>query len=194
MIKIPVCFQVSPEHRTEFEPFLVRNGRPITSACFKEITWNAEQITVLEFLPSKYDEVGNPGAGDWNTFFYGNYKTINAIRKSVNIECSDNLYPLRLLFERIRDVQGSTAFAGCYKLIRLFDYRGYENPSSDLVQRVTVRDGSIYLSPSTGITMREGRMVCQNDGSFLPQPAENARDYCEPFTITFTESIQRYAY
>ena len=194
MIKIPVCFQVSPEHRAEFEPFLMRNNRPLTSAQFKTMVWDQEEITILEFLPSKYEENVTPGAGDWNTFFYGNYKTINAIRKSINIECSDTLYPLRLLFERIRDVQGSTAFAGCYKLIKLFDYRGYENPTPELIQRVTMRQGSIYLSPNTGITMREGKMACQPDGSVEPVPVENARDFCEPFTITFTESIQRYAY
>lgn len=194
MIKIPVSFQVSPEHRAEFEPFLIRNNRPLTSAQFKTMVWDQEEITILEFLPSKYEENVTPGAGDWNTFFYGNYKTISAIRKSVNIECSDNLYPLRLLFERIRDVQGSTAFAGCYKLIKFFDYRGYENPSTDLGVKLTVRYGSIYLSPSTGITAREGRMKCNEDGTVTPEPLLNGRDFCEPFTITFTESIQRYAY
>lgn len=194
MIKVPVSFQVSEEHRAEFEPFLLRNGAPLTSAKFKTLEWDGSEVTALEFLPSKYEEVVNPGAGDWNTFFYGNYKSINAVRKSINIECSDTLYPLRLLFERIRDVQGSTAFAGCYKLIRLFDFRGYENPSTDLSQRVTVRHGSIYLSPSTGIIMREGKHICQDNGTAEPQPIENARDFCDPFTITFTESIQRYAY
>jgi hypothetical protein len=194
MIRLPVCFQVSPEHRAEFEPFLMRNNRPLTSAQFKTLTVAGETITILQFIPTKYDENVEPGAGEWNTFFYGNYKTINAIRKNVTIECSDNLYPLRLLFERIRDVQGSTAFAGCYKLIRLFDYRGYENPSPDLSQRLTVRQGSIYLSPSSGITAREGKMVCMPDGTAEPQPVLNGRDYCDPFTITFTENIQRYAY
>lgn len=194
MIKIPVSFEVSSEHRAEFEPYLMRNGKPLTSARFKTIEWNSQEITVLEFIPSKYEEGGNPSAGEWNTFFYGNYKTINAIRKSINLECSDNLYPLRLLFERIRDVQGSTAFNGCYKLIRLFDYRGYENPSGDLSQRNTVRYGSIYLSPSSGIVAREGKMKCNPDGTATPEPMLNGRDFCDPFTITFTENIQRYAY
>jgi hypothetical protein len=198
MIRLPVYFQVSPEHRAEFEPFLMRNNKPLTSAKFRNILWNdgngEQQITVLEFIPSKYEDGGNPGAGDWNTYFYGNYKSINAIRKSINIECSDNLYPLRLLFERMRDTQGSTAFAGCYKLIRIWDYRGYENPSADLSQRVTLREGSIFLSQNTGIAAREGAMVCLEDGTAEAQPVPNARDYCEPFTITFTESIQRYAY
>lgn len=194
MIKLPICFQVSAEHRAEFEPYIMRNNKPLSSARFKTFTWDSQQVTALEFIPSKYEEGGNPSAGEWNTFFYGNYKTINAIRKNVNIECSENIYQLRLLFERIRDVQGSTAFEGCYKLIKLFDYRGYENPSSDLSQKITVRYGSIYLSPNTGITAREGRMKCNEDGTVTPEPLLNGRDFCEPFTITFTESIQRYAY
>lgn len=122
----------------------------------------------------------------------GTYRSVNLARQSFKIIIRDRRAPLKLLLQKIAQIQASTAASGCHKSIRCWDRVGYEANGFEGLLLEEERWGAIEEiagESSDGFSL-EGVESC--DGQTLP--SLNPQLFCDVFSLTFVEDSLRYTY
>jgi hypothetical protein len=131
---------------------------PIFTADGKvEIKVNPKQYTrIIEYVGGSEPS--------YQSFFNGFYKEVRSARVGFEVTVLDKRVPLRLLFEKIMDLQGSTVFKnGNWSTLKCWDSVGIEPDNYEDDSLVTERDGVIAFvngSDGDGIFVNDTFKLC----------------------------------
>jgi len=122
----------------------------------------------------------------------GTYRTVTLSRQGFKILIRDRRAPLRLLLQKIAQIQASTAAAGCHKSIRCWDGVGYGERGFESQTYLEERWGAIEEiggESSDGFSL-QGVEAC--DGRVSPAP--DPQLFCDFFSLSFVEDTLKYSY